>query len=115
MTVDHTCRNIVCCNPAHFELVTDRVNVFRSQHMDWFAAYKGLEGAARFITAKEAAERMGYAHGTALYVLGKRDGVLSIKSEGRHMFLTSTLRAMALSRAVEMETGGYRAIRPSRT
>lgn len=32
LEVDHLCRIILCCNPAHLELVTRRENVFRSDN-----------------------------------------------------------------------------------
>ena len=30
LTVDHLCRNRICCNPKHLELVTRKENLFRS-------------------------------------------------------------------------------------
>lgn len=30
MQVDHLCRNTLCCNPAHLEVVTPQLNVLRS-------------------------------------------------------------------------------------
>ena len=29
LVIDHLCRNTRCCNPAHLQAVTDRVNVMR--------------------------------------------------------------------------------------
>lgn len=31
LTIDHLCRNRACCNPAHLEAVTHRVNIMRGQ------------------------------------------------------------------------------------
>lgn len=38
LTIDHLCRNRLCCNPAHLEVVTQRENTLRGESVSALAA-----------------------------------------------------------------------------
>jgi hypothetical protein len=40
LVLDHLCRNTKCCNPAHLEPVTNRVNVVERGMTQWAVAHR---------------------------------------------------------------------------
>ncbi|KKN63763.1 hypothetical protein LCGC14_0498670 [marine sediment metagenome] len=76
LQIDHLCRNLVCINPQHLEVVTQKENIFRGENFtainaakthcpqghpyDLFNTYFSLEGERKCRICRRDFERLRY-------------------------------------------------------
>ena len=104
LTLDHACRNIMCCNPAHMEPVTNRVNSLRVHSMDWNAAASRVATLEPHVllTQQETAEVLGYATSGTMSRLRARREIASFDLPSGRRYAKAHLKRFVRARNAEM-------------
>jgi hypothetical protein len=104
LTLDHVCGNVICCNPWHLEIVTNRVNQLRTRDMDWDAALGRIDAMPHPVVYQaDAAKLLGYSGTGQMASLRQRGGLGCFTLGPRsRVYAHFHLRAFAETRRQEM-------------